>query len=484
MQTSSEISQKLSALPTPKRKKLIATVQELKRRRREEGLRDFKPLEPPNNDQKGFLLSPAKIRAAFGGNRSGKTHLGVADCLLFLSGKHPVRSSIHRPPVYVRYLATSYEDGVKAIIHKKFQQLVPRHLLRGGSWSNAWSEKSRTLAMANDSICRFFSYEQAINKLGGDDCDACYLDEHAPEPFFLECVARTVDRNGYLVLTMTPETGITWEEEKIIEASEFDPGIAFWQFSTFNNPHLSKDGVAELEKLITDPRLRDAKLLGKFVSLSGLVYPQFNRGTHVVPDTGNPKPHWHQQFVIDPHHRKNSCMVWLAWDPDGNVPYVHREAEFEPSAGGVPELAAFIRAKSSGLKIDVWVGDEAQGGEGLNIHGKPSVLKQLRMEGIPVVGTNQASDKNFASGVFKVREMLTPDPVTQKPRLYICQSCTKTIKQMSTYQYRKKTIIDEELLREHVRNMNDDFPTCIRYGVMAEPDIGGEPPKSGLDGKW
>ena len=471
--------------------KALEASQELLRRRREERLRYFKPIKPddpnafgvPSNDQVGFLHSSAKIRGIFGGNRSSKTEAATVDSLWTMLGIHPVRSRIHPPPVFGRYLAPSYERGVRTIL-KKIQTLVPRHLVKGGCWDKAWSEKSATFTTANGSALQFFTYEQSLNKMGGDDVDFFVGDEHMPEKMFIENLMRTADRNGYAVLAMTPESGITWEEEKIIEASEFDPSVEFWMFTTFGNPYLSKEGVAEVEKQITDPRLRDAKLYGKFVSLSGLVYSQFSRGTHVVPDTGNPKSHWHQQFIIDPHHRKNSCMIWTAWDPDGNVCYVHREAEFEPSAGGVSELAAFIRAKSSGCKVDVWIGDEAQGGEGINIHGKQSVLKQLRIAGIPVQGTNQASEKNFASGVYKVREMLMPDPLQQKPRLYISQSCPKTIKQMSTYQYRKETIVDEELLREHVRNKNDDFPTCIRYGVMGETDVGSAPPKSELDGNW
>lgn len=458
--------------------------QELIRRQREERLRYFEATCPPYNDQLGFIRSCAKIRAVFGGNRSGKTECGMADALFFLFGQHPVRSELRKPPVFIRYLAPSYEDGIKAVIHKKIKELAPRHLLKGGTWSTAWQEKARTLTAANGSVMRFFSYEQDVNKMGGDDVDAVYLDEHAPHNMFIESVARTVDRNGYIVLTMTPEAGITWEEEAIIEASEFDDQIEFWTFSTFDNPHLSKEGVEQLAKLITDPRLRDAKMLGRFVALSGLIYPMFDKSIHVVPDLNDIPVHWHQQFIIDPHHRKPTAMAWTAWDPDGNACYVHRESEFAPSSGGVPELAAHIRVKSSGLHIDDWIGDEAMGGEGLNIHGLSSVLAQLRGEGIPVVGTNQASDKAFAAGVSKLRSMLTPDPVTNLPRFYVCQSCTRTIKQFHTYQYRTITKVDEELLREHVRNINDDYPTIGRYAVMAEVDFGGAAPTSDLDGSW
>ena len=471
-------------MPPSLRKATQNDILELERRHREERLRDFVPTAPPSNDQAAFIKSTAKIRAVFGGNRSGKTECGMADALMFLFGTHPIRSKDRPAPVYIRYLAPSYEDGIKAVIHKKIKELAPRHLLKGGSWSTAWKEKARTLEAANGSQMRFFSYEQDVNKMGGDDVDAVYLDEHAPEKMFIESVARTVDRNGYLVLTMTPEAGITWEEEKIIEASEHDPEIEFWTFSTFDNPHLSQEGVKQLEKLITDDRLRDAKLRGLFVSLSGLVYPQFNKSTHVVPNLDDVPAHWHQQFIIDPHHRKDSAMVWTAWDPDGNVCYIHRESGFAPVDGGVPELASHIRIKSAGLKIDDYIADEAMGGDGLNIHGYGSVIEQLKAEGIPVLGTNQASDKAFAAGVNKMRSMLNIDPITKQPRIFICESCKKTIKQFQTYQYRKETKVDEELLREHVRNMNDDYPTCGRYAIMAEVDTGGSAPQSDLDGVW
>lgn len=445
-----------------------AIILEKKRREREERLRFWEPTGRPGNDQRGFIASHAKIRAVFGGNRSGKTEVGVADGLLFALGRHPVRSANRKPPVFIRYCAPKYIDGIKSVILKKIQSLVPRHELKGGSWAEAWSERDRTLSFENGSLIRFFSYEQDINVYGGDDIDAFYMDEHAPEKYFIENVARTVDRNGYGVLTMTPEAGITWEEEKIIEASEGDPQIDYWFFDTYNNPHLSQEGIKELEKLITDERLRDAKLHGRFVALAGLVLPQFNKAIHVIPDR-DIDPHWYRQFIIDPHLRKPSYMCWLAWDRDGHA-FVYREAEFAPSDGGVPELAAFIRTKSSGDKIEQWIGDEAMGGDGKNIFGESSVLVSLRNQGIPVVGTNQESSKSFASGINKMRTFLTADPVSGKPRLYWFESCRKGWKQTQNYQFRTETKADEEMLREHVRNVEDEGPTCVRYAVMAEPD--------------
>jgi len=439
-----------------------------KRMEREERYWWFEPTKPPNNDQQGFVDSKSKVRCVFGGNRSGKTAIGVYDCLTAAQGLHPVRSKTNPPPVHMNYLAPSYEDGINAVILKKFKEMTPRQWLKGGTWSDGYSIKGRQLMFANGSTVRFFSYEQDPNKMGGTDLDGAYLDEHAPKDVFMEMLARTVDRNGWIVLTMTPEAGITWEFEELIEKADRDDNIAYWFFSTYDNPHLQREGIQQLENLILDERLKEAKLYGRFVALSGLVYPQFNKGIHVIEPFELPY-RWHRQFIIDPHLKKPTAMLWRAIDPEG-ISYVYREEEFPATHGGVKELANFIRTRSAGEKIDQWIGDEAMGGAGINVFGEMSVLEALRRTGLPMVGTNLEGGKEFALGVSKVRHKLQPDPISGKPNHFVFSTCPKTVKQYMRYRYRKETKTDDELLREHVVNVDDDFVTCDRYGIMAEPD--------------
>lgn len=450
---------------------------ELRRRKQEERLRDWQPTKPsdpnpfgvPSNDQEAFLYSTARIRAAFGGNRSGKTEAVVADASWFAQGIHPVRSATRKPPVYLRFMGPSWEDSIKAVVLKKFKAMVPRAWLLGCDWSTAWSEKARTLSFANGSLIRFFSYEQDVNKLGGDDIDAGYLDEHAPHDHFLETLMRTVDRNGYLVLSETPEAGITWELEEIIEKADEDINgeIDYWYFSIFGNPNLSAEAIRFVESKITDERLKDAKLYGHFVVLSGVVLPQFNRSIHVIPDRELPE-HWHRQFIIDPHHRKPSAMLWRVVDPEG-VSYAVQEAEFAPAQGGVKDLAEFIRTKSAGMSISQWIIDEAMGGEGMNVFGQKSVAEQLKKFGIPVVSTNLEGGKMFDAGIMRMRDKLSPDVVSGKPSHVIFQSLHKLPKQYEQYRYKTETKTDEQTFRETVANVFDDLLTCDRYGMSAEP---------------
>lgn len=449
--------------------RILAILQE---RKGKERLRGWVPTVSPHNDQKGFLESPAKIRAIFGGNRSGKTEAVCVDTALLCMGEHPTRSKSRPPPVMGRFLAPSYEDGLKAIILSKYMELIPFHQLKGNSWEKAWSEKHRAIYFKNGSKIRFFSYEQDINKMGGADLDFVALDEHCPEAVFNEHLMRIVDRDGYIVMAMTPEAGITWELDRVVEAAEKGNDIAYWFFSTYNNPHLSRKGIEFVERQITDERLRKTKLHGEFVALSGLVYPQWNPDIHVIPQTDPPEDAF-CMFCIDAHRKKPSVMLWAFWTGDKEL-IVYDEAEFAPGEGGIEQLKALIRVKSSGRRIQRWIGDEAQGGEGLDITGQKSVMSQLAsgVDPIPIQGTSQKSEELFNAGIFKMREMLTPDPVDNKPKFFVMANCEKTAKEFRMYRFRRETKTDEETLREHIRNVDDDRVTCARYMVMLEPNIG------------
>ncbi len=411
-----------------------------------------------------FSLSECYERWVLGGNRSGKTEAAVADCVKFVTGEHPVWSKKFTPPVKVRYCAPSYEDGLKSVILPKFQELVRRKDLKGGSFAKAWSEKSKTLHFANGSVVRFMSFEQRVNKFGGADLHAVYSDEHGSKAHYRENKARLADYHGFYVSTMTPEEGsIVWEKRHLKKRKG---KVGFWKFSMFGNPHLSPEGVKEVEAAIDDPRVARVKLYGDFSSLAGLVYEQWDESIHVVAPQEWPET-WYRVFVIDPHMKKETAMIWGVWTPENQL-IIYRCAKVMKA---VEELKQFIRAQSTGEKISLWIGDEAMGGDGKNIFGQDSVLKQLAAppNGIPIQGTNQASDKAFQAGVYKVREMLTPDPVSRKPDLVVTSDCPGVIDEFDEYQFIPDSKADEMTFRERVRKVDDDYVDCIRYAAMAGP---------------
>ena len=238
------------------------------------------------------------------------------------------------------------------------------------------------------------------------------------------------------------------------------------------NPYLSKEGLAALIKTLEKfPELFKAKIMGLFVALEGLVYPMFRENVHVIDDFEIRKA-WHKVVVADIHLNKPAAIGWYAWSP-GGVCYKYREMEWEPNVGGIPDLAKKIRILSGGEHIEDWIMDESMGGapdqEKINVFGEKTVITQLNDCKLPFIGTNQAGGKAVEAGILKLREFLRPNPSSGLCRFYVFASCPLTIKQYMTYQFKKKTLIDEESYRERLRNIDDDHVTDDRYAIASEP---------------
>lgn len=463
---------------------------ELKRRKREERFRYFQPSEPPHNDQLSAYLSTKKVQFVGGGYRSGKTELGVNKIIACCIGVHPVWSPTHPPPISARYVGSTWEDGIKGVIVKKLLQCVPRHQLYGGSWEKAWSEKHRTLSFnlngdirTRGSQLRMFTGVQAPLTHAGDDVDCTVFDEHQAEPYFHQNMARLIDRNGWLMITMTADAGITWEDEYILKrAKEGDPNYQIWQFDTRKNKHLSKEAIDEfIKSLGGDEELFRALIMGEMIALSGRIYPMFDEARHVIDDFDIPNDdRWHKQVIVDVHTNKPAAIVGMAWDKREGFVYVFKEGQWKPTQGGMPDLARFIRALFAGHKIQDWMEDDPFGKpegsdvdeDAVNTFGTKSIRDQLRDEGMPFENVSAVSDKAVHAGITKVRGFLQPDGSTGIPRLRFFRSCIKTIRQMQIYRFLEgDKAAKEKAYRELIRKVEEDHCDDVRYGIMAEPPM-------------
>jgi phage terminase large subunit-like protein len=424
---------------------------------------------------------------------------------MFMQGIHPVRSAGRPPPVAVRYCAPQWQDGVVDVLLKKFMQMVPRAWLRGKSWDKGWMEKDHKLTFANGSVVTFKTAEQKLSTFGGSDLDAVYVDEHLSYFYYLENLMRTADRAGFIVNTMTPEAGMSWEDDHITNPPEI-PGVGkitieYWFFDTEKNPHLSKEGVAKIKATIKDEATADTKLRGQFRSLAGLVLPMWNKDKHLVADYEIPYD-WPRVICIDTHHKKPSACLWGAWTPDQEL-VIYRAMKLKKT---VPEWQKIIRVASAGENISLWLLDEEEGGEGTNINDAVSVCQQFN-DGdnpLPFVQVNRSSG-SYAAGIYKLWDYLTIKPVYHVrddhaihngSRIQVFRSCDHPLDyvngkpvgslpwEMRKFEYKKEQKSDEETFREKVRTVNDDYISCLRYIAMAGVQMSGQKITSALKGKW
>lgn len=469
---------------------LMADLEEQDRRDQEERGRFFVPVSPsdPNhfmdvcpqsNDQRGFIHSTADERWVFGGNRSGKTEVAVNDCNMFCLGTHPVRSLHRQPPVKVRMCGPTWRDSVSGVILEKFKEIVPRALLRGGDWRKAWSEKDHKLYYSNGSYVQFKSYEEDRSTYGGANLDAVYEDEASPRDIHEENSSRLADRDGYFVATMTPELGMTWQDDHVKNPPE-GVTIEHWFFSMYGNPHLSAGGIKKRVAKITDKRLAEAKIWGRFVPLQGLVIPQFDRAVTVIPDRPL-HPSAYRVFCIDFHRKIPAAAMWAAWEPTDDLPnlIVYRTAKLKQD---IPEWQKYIINESAGEKIQKWLGDEPDGSDAEDYSGELSALHQFR-EGdnkLPIMQVSKSAG-SFNASIFKLWEMFAADPISKQPRVFIFQSCDHPVElvdgkyhgslpwELERWQFTSEKKADEENLRERVARVNDHYISDLRYIVNNQP---------------
>ena len=489
------LSSKISKLPPEKRILLEQAAVELHRKKTQERSWSFVPIKPedkngfdiPSNDRLAYWLSIADEQWAFGGNRSCKTETVVQKADAFCAGRHPTLNgtgtitredgSVYKqkmPPIKGRHCAPKWRDGVKGVVLQKYKEVCRRSELRGGSWVTAWSETEHRLYYKNGSFIHFKSGEEDLDTYGGTDLDFCAQDERLQYKYYLENKMRLADRDGIYMAAMTPEEGITWEEDHVIEPSPNSGVIDYWFFTSMGNPHISAEAVRKIMAGIKDKRLIEAKIYGRFVPLSGMVLPQWDENIHIIPDFDIPDD-WIRAFCIDCHLRTPSAAVWMALSPDG-IWYVYRTAK-KPYT--VPQWKNFIRAESAGERITIWLGDEPGHGEGKNIYDAQSIINEFKGGDDPIpLERVKDNEKKFAAGVYKLWDYLTPDPISGKPKLLILKSCDYDVEyhngkpcpslpwEIKHWQYKKEQKADEETLREKVRLVHNHLIDDVRYIIQ------------------
>ena len=132
-----------------------------------------------------------------------------------------------------------------------------------------------------------------------------WFDEETPRDIWEECFVRVeAGRKLYRILTMTPVMGMTWVYDELYLNTD-NPNVhlvtATWQ----DNPWLTKEQKEEMARGLTEQALQ-VRREGKFIRLTGLVCPWFDRGVHVVDIT--PSKDWDSYRAID-FGFANPCLV-------------------------------------------------------------------------------------------------------------------------------------------------------------------------------
>jgi phage terminase large subunit-like protein len=418
----------------------------------------------PMKHQKKFHESPARGRAFIGGNRSGKTVGGAAECSWWLNGNHPYRKT-PEPPVRLRGVASDWPHGMVQIMLPELARWVPPSLLVNGSWEDSFHKGDKVLNLSNGSTMDFTTCEMELVKHAGTSRHGLWFDEEPPRAIFNENMARLVDTGGDWWLTMTPVEGMTWVYDDIFLAAKTNSQFFVLEASMDDNIYLSQGQIEFLLSTMDADEVK-ARREGKFIQIGGLIYKTF--GPHnIIPkiemdsdEWQAMKKHWTFFCTMDHGFNNPTCWLWCAVDKDGKVIVFD---EHYASQMVVSEHAETVRARNAfyGINPLYNVGDPSIANSD-PITGT-SVQIEYAIAGVPILpGNNDVKiGLNVVARALKDRQ------------LFLTRNCENLIWEMARYRWAtwsSKIIAEKRNPKEEPNKKDDHAADALRYGMCSRPE--------------
>lgn len=446
--------------------------------------------------QKLFKEAIVRVKAIFGGNRSGKTEEGA---------EYMLSKCLATPNQRCWACAESFPDSVN-IQQRKIWNLVPKNRIKYGHWNEITGFPNRKLLLDNGSIIIFKSYDQGVESFASEDLDIIWDDEEVPYPIFKEQKMRLLDRNGEMIFTMTSTKGVTefiqetFEDHDVVK-SQHAPlvdmvlpriakkdGIEFYFLWTTENPYIDQHRVRHEAQFMTKDE-KKARLYGLPINLAGKIYMVFNKNVHILPFELAPTQSVCLFHILDPHDRKPWAMKWIVLHSTGTGycvdEYPNRNFnEMLYDDKTYDEYKTIIENKEKTLFkifgvpvikriIDPNFGNatrklaERQGGQ-----SHTTVKKELERRGLFFRDGIDAME----DGHLKVREMLNyyekEGEIVMQPKYFITENCENSIRHLSRYSRKDIMSIDGDM-KDSVRPQEKykDFCDLDRYFWMSNPKM-------------
>lgn len=265
----------------------------------------------PALDQPGIKLHPmqaqvfrtrSRFKVVVAGRRWGKTQLAKASII--------ARATIPRQKIW--YVAPSYRMA-KMIMWEELKESIPK------AWISKIHETDLTITLKNRTTIECKGADKP-DTLRGIGLHYVVLDEF--QDFKLDTWNKVLrptlaSTMGDALFIGTPKGYANLYEVYVngIEGPKKKRAWRSWQFPTITSPFIPKEEI-EAAREDMDPKSFQQEFMASFETMSGRVYHQFDRNTHVGDYQFNPKlPIWvGQDFNVDP-----MSSVIMQPQPNGEV---------------------------------------------------------------------------------------------------------------------------------------------------------------------
>lgn len=264
------------------------------------------------------------------------------------------------------------------------------------------------------------------------------------------------DKKGWGIFISTPKGFNHFYDLFNQEAKDQD--FQSFRFTTYDNPYLSHEEIDKAKLELGDNAFAQ-EYLADFRKYTGLVYPQFDRTTHIIEDT-ELDPKWRYYRAMDFGAVNPTVCLWIAVDNNDSI-YIFDEYY---NTGQTTEFHAnVIKYKTSkDYSVVTTFGDPS---------GNQQMMDYASFEVYiaPANKTYAGSDDWVISGIKKVQLYLTPDGQTKRPRLYVFKKCQNVIREFETYRWIET--IQGEQIKDKVEKVDDHCMDALRYFVVSyEPE--------------
>ena len=410
--------------------------------------------EQRTSQQDPFLDLGEEATAVFGGNRAGKTELSAMYTVAVAAGSDRwwVRQwlknndlpldLIQPEPSTVIASALSYGDAL-GYVRPKLSKFLPV-----GTKLASWRAQNKSKAyLPGGGEIISMSADSGRKKYQGIAAKLCWLDEEHPLDIFEECLLRIIDTKGQILLSMTPLLGLTWPNDLFILNESTSDSFRYHKISGLDNPWVSSVKMRKAVNHLSE-EAQSSRLFGDFTNQTGLVYPEFDRRTHVIEPFKIPD-HWLRYRTIDFGVVNPFAALCVAVDPNDDILYVVDEY-FQTEKTTIYNGHEVVRRFKEYEPFEHTFCDP---------ESKDGRLLLARHCGIP----NKPAPKHIGviNTINLVKSKLAPD-AEGNPHLMVFSHCKNLIKEFRLYSWAKNS-----RGKDQVKKADDHGLDALRYLVAA-----------------
>ena len=399
-----------------------------------------------------------------GGVGSGKTLIG---CIL------TIMLAVLFPGDYL--VCRLFNPELKATTYRTFLEICPPELIVEHRIADQ-TIKIRSQGGKTSTI--LFRGLDEPDKLRSLNLNAAYVDEmsQVSEEAFTLLQGRLRGKHVRKIYGTTNPNGHSWLYRYFIKkdfATE-DAKRRFYHISapSTENIHLPDGYVDGMLSTWSTDRIK-REVMGSWDAFSGQVYTDFSRHIHVIKPFKIPDE-WTKFIGGDHGFRNPAAFLWTAVDYDGNL-YVYRE--FYEREWYIDEIVKGNRRPgfqgkgivelSRGEKIEgVWIDPSTKANR-----GKDADFTTY-LENMPKDWSLIPANNEVGTGIDRVKQYLRVDPRTNRPRLFIFDSCPELIEEIAQYRYEELSAgqTNDKNIKESPVKKDDHAIDALRYAVMSRPE--------------